>query len=303
MSRCSTPRLCAYSMALQTSRNRRRSLRSSSDRPRVGLSAARVEARDGLLEAVAADEPHGVVGPAVGVGAQAVDGDDPGCSSPPVISASSRNRGGWRGRRRGVEDLLERHLAVQLLVERDEDGAEAALGVGAQDAEPPAVCRRPAGGIARGATVGHRRSRGAGAKVGYGCLEVRVGNPIKALARGGVGRYGCEALIQIAAVLPQMQGDHRPTAARCSASRSPSATRCSLKGRALSRVQAWTAATSRASSNQPDLQRQGVPKRRLRLASAMFQTPRNRASGSAHYRIAPLPDINVGSARYHPLSP
>ena len=80
----------------------------------------------------------------------------------------------------------------------------------AQDAEPAGVSRRPAGGIARGAArFGHRRSRGAGAKVGHGCLEVRVGNPIKALARGGVGRYGCEALIQIAAVLPQMQGDHR----------------------------------------------------------------------------------------------
>ena len=36
-----------------------------------------VEPLDGLLEAVAADEPHGVIRAAVAVGAQAVDGDDP----------------------------------------------------------------------------------------------------------------------------------------------------------------------------------------------------------------------------------
>ena len=35
-----------------------------------------------------------------------------------------------------VEDLLEGDLAVQLGVERDEDGAQAAAGVGPQDAEP-----------------------------------------------------------------------------------------------------------------------------------------------------------------------
>ena len=37
---------------------------------------------DRLLEAVAADEPHGVVGPAVGVGAQAVDRHDAGVLQP-----------------------------------------------------------------------------------------------------------------------------------------------------------------------------------------------------------------------------
>ena len=65
-------------MALQTSMNRRSSLRSSSDR-RPGSAFERlvgVEALDRLLEAVAADEPHGVVRPAVAVGAQAVDRDD-----------------------------------------------------------------------------------------------------------------------------------------------------------------------------------------------------------------------------------
>ena len=39
----------------------------------------------------------------------------------------------------GVEDLLERDLAVELGVEGDEDGAQAAPGVGPEDAEPLAV--------------------------------------------------------------------------------------------------------------------------------------------------------------------
>ena len=38
-----------------------------------------------------------------------------------------------------VEDLLEGHLAVQLAVQRHEDGAQAAPGVGPEDAEPLAV--------------------------------------------------------------------------------------------------------------------------------------------------------------------
>ena len=65
-------------MALQTSMKRRRSLRSSSDRRPGSFFRAfvGVEALDGLLEAVALDEPHGVIGAAVGVGAQAVDRHD-----------------------------------------------------------------------------------------------------------------------------------------------------------------------------------------------------------------------------------
>ena len=61
----------------------------------------------------------------------------PGCSSPPVISASSRNREPAVGVV-GVAalDLLERHLAVELRVAGDEDLAQAAAGVRAEDAEP-----------------------------------------------------------------------------------------------------------------------------------------------------------------------
>ena len=64
----------------------------------------------------------------------------PGCSSPPVISASS-DEPLAADRVVGVllEDLLERHLAVQLGIERHEDLAQPAAGVRPQDAEPLAV--------------------------------------------------------------------------------------------------------------------------------------------------------------------
>ena len=40
-----------------------------------------------------------------------------------------------------LEDLLERHLAVQLVVQRDEDGTQTAPGVRPQDAKPLPVGR------------------------------------------------------------------------------------------------------------------------------------------------------------------
>ena len=141
-------------MALQTSRNRRSSLRSSSDR-RPGSALQRrvgVEALDRLLEAVAADEPHGVVGAAVAVGAQAVDRDDPGMLQPAGdLGLQQEPLAADRVVGVVVEDLLERHLAVQLGVERDEDGAQAAPGVRPEDAEPLAVGGGRADGVAAGA--------------------------------------------------------------------------------------------------------------------------------------------------------
>ena len=59
----------------------------------------------------------------------------PGCSRPPVISASTRNRCRLRDRRHGGPDLLEGHLAVQLGVERDEHLPQAAAGMGPDQTE------------------------------------------------------------------------------------------------------------------------------------------------------------------------
>ena len=99
-----------------------------------------MEVLDGLLEAVAADEPHGVVRPAVAVGAQPVDRDDARVLQP-AGDLGLEQEPLAAGRVVGVrlEDLLERHLAVQLAVQGDEDRAQAAPGVGPQDAEPLAV--------------------------------------------------------------------------------------------------------------------------------------------------------------------
>ena len=99
-----------------------------------------MERGDGLLEVVAPDEPHGVIGPAVGVVAQAVDGDDPGV----LQAAGDLGLDQEPGAAVGVvgvvvEDLLEGDLAVQLGVEGDEDLAQAALGVGPEDPEPAAL--------------------------------------------------------------------------------------------------------------------------------------------------------------------
>ena len=96
-----------------------------------------MEPVDGLLEAVAADEPHGVERPAVGVVAQAVDRDDPRVLQPAGdlgLQQEPRAAVGVVGV--AVLDLLERDLAVQLLVVGHEDLAQAAAGVGPEDAEP-----------------------------------------------------------------------------------------------------------------------------------------------------------------------
>ena len=127
-----TPRLWAYSMALHTSMNRRRSLRSSSDRrPGRPSGLIGVEAVDGLLELVAADEPHGVIGPAVAVSSQAVDRDDPGMLQPAGdLGLEQETLAAHRVVGVTVQDLLERHLTVQLVIERHEDGARPPLACG-----------------------------------------------------------------------------------------------------------------------------------------------------------------------------
>ena len=133
-------------------------LRRASERRaagRVPAACVAMEAFDGLLEAVALDESHRVERPATGVGAQAVDRHDArmlqaagdlGLDQEPL--AARRVVGVV------VEDLLERDLAVQLGVEGHEHGAQAAAGMGPQDAEPLAVAGGGTDGVTRGAVVG-----------------------------------------------------------------------------------------------------------------------------------------------------
>ncbi len=105
-----------------------------------------VEGLDGLLEAVALDEPHGVVRPPALVAPQAVHGYDAGVLQPAGDLGLDEEPGAAdRVVGVGVEDLLECDLAVELDVERDEDGAEAAPGMGPQDPEPLALADIRAG--------------------------------------------------------------------------------------------------------------------------------------------------------------
>jgi hypothetical protein len=110
-----------------------------------------VEAVDGVLEAVAPDEPHGVERPAAAVGPEPVDGDDPRVlqvAGDPGLQEEPLAADGVVGV--AALDLLQRDLAVQLLVQRDEHLAEPPLGVRSEDPEP------------RGGGRGARRKRGGG---------------------------------------------------------------------------------------------------------------------------------------------
>ena len=68
---------------------------------------------DRFLEAIAADEPHGVIGAAVVVSAQSVDRDDPGMLEPAGdLGLGEESESADRVVGTMVEDLLEGDLAV-----------------------------------------------------------------------------------------------------------------------------------------------------------------------------------------------
>ena len=107
------------------------------DGGRVGTGTRLVIRLDGLLEAVALDEPHGVERPAITVSAEAVDRDDPGVLQAAVDlglqdePAAEVALGDLVG-----PDLLEGDLTAELLVASDVHAAQPALAVEAEDAEP-----------------------------------------------------------------------------------------------------------------------------------------------------------------------
>ena len=118
-----------------------------------------VESLDRLLEAVSPDEPHRVVRPPAVVGSQAVDRDDTRVLQP-AGDLRLEHEATAAVRIVGVagEDLLEGDLAVELGVERDEDGAQAASGVRPEDAEP----------LALGCGRAHGEAAGSLGVVGFG---------------------------------------------------------------------------------------------------------------------------------------
>ena len=85
-----------------------------------------MEGVDGLLETVSLDEPHGIIRPAIAVRPQPVDRHNAGVFEPAGdlgFADEAVPTGLIIGVR--VVDLLECHLAMQLAVERHEDGAQA----------------------------------------------------------------------------------------------------------------------------------------------------------------------------------
>ena len=169
-----------------------------------------MEAVGGLLEAVPSDEPHRVERAAVAVGAQPIDGDDPRVlQAAGDLGLEQEPRPARRFVGVVVEDLLERHLAVKLGVDGDEDGAQAAPGVGPQDAEPLAVGSGRAHGVAGGAV-------GIAVAIGRGGIESRQGgvddgvtDPRQVLAGGAAGGDRRQAPLGVAAMRLQVQRDHR----------------------------------------------------------------------------------------------
>ena len=165
-----------------------------------GVRVSRVEPVEGLLHALAADEPHGVVRAAVGVATQAVNGDDSR-----VFEVA-----GHLGLDQEPEpalvmvgvlalDLLEGDLAVQLLVAGDEHLPQPSLGVESQDAIAQArnvrvgrMSRPRRRGLARRFQVNRRFRAGIG-PVGRGHLGL-IGLRLRFRFRGGLGHCRVQVL-------------------------------------------------------------------------------------------------------------
>ena len=229
MSRCSTPRAWAYSIALQTSRNRRRSLRRASDRARVVPQGfVGMESLDGLLEALPPNEPHGIEGTAVGVGSQAVDRDDPRMFEPPGdLGLEQESLATHRVVGVLVQDPLQCHLAMQLAVQGHEHGTQAATGVRTEYAEPLALGGRAADSVAGGAVdvPAVALVRCAGSRTGAGLSErsgqIGIGQRLQLLAGRTPGWERCEALLGAPTVFSQEQSDGASSAASWSLSKWP----------------------------------------------------------------------------------
>ena len=278
-SRCSTPR-----GARSRSRCRRRRTAAAAaqlqrpharvaPRPLVG-----VEGGDRLLEAVALDEPHGVVGPAVGVAAQAVDRDDARVLQPAGDLRLAQEAGAAsRGRRRarpGSPSGRPRGSAPRRGRRRPRPGPpwRAAAGCGSG---PRRRCGRPPRGRTwrRGRPVASRAAettdRLACSSASATCSRSRRTGPSELrAARLRSGSPPC---------CPRCSRTSASSRSRRASPRAPCATRMRSRGRALSRTQALTAAIS-ASRVMKSSCRARTPKSRLRSASLPGPGPRGRSS-------------------------
>ena len=160
-----------------------------------------VEAVDRLLEAISFDEPHGIERAAVGVSSQAVDRHDARMLQP-AGDFRFEHEPLAAGRVVGVllQDLLERHFAMELLIESNEHRPQAAAGMRAEHPESLAVgcggadCKS---GGAIGFVVDPGRGPGEMADCGR---DVGIGQASQPLARRPSRRDGGQALFDVTAV-------------------------------------------------------------------------------------------------------
>ena len=223
----------------------------------------------GLLEAVSLDEPHRVERAAVGIGSQAVDRDDAGMLQPAGdlgLDQEPLAADGVVGVL--VEDLLERHLAVELGIQGHKNGAQAALGVGPQHAKPLARGggrpERVAGrAVGVGFGVGVCRGRSRDARSRPRCRH----RPTRPVSRKWTGRRGRRPGSSPRRRRAGRDG-RRESFEQGSVRRvqCPGAIKCSARDRDLSQVQAWNAATSSACWIKP-VCKASKPKRRWRSAA------------------------------------
>ena len=246
------------------------------------------------LEAVALDEPHRVERAAVGVVAQAVDRDDPGVLQPAGdLGLQQEPRAAVGSSACCVVDLLEGDLAVQLVVEGDEDLARAAPGVGPEDAErgsrPRSVeaTTEPAGRCGSPSVGGREptaRERGWPGRRGRGPRQGSRGPSRRCSARRGSRR--------VAAVLPDVLVDHGSSRARRPGREAPLDQDSARAAGLLSRAQALIAAI-RASRAMKSICKARMPNSRLRSPTqwlhpvVALRAGRARWPG-AHRRIVPL---------------
>ena len=224
-------------------------MRSSSDLGPGSASrvASAVKPLDRLLEAIALDEPHRVIRPPAVVGAQPVHRDDPRVLQPAGdLGLDEKTLAADRVVGVVVEDLLERHLTVQLAVEGDEDRPQAASGMRPEDAEPLAVARRRADGIGSCAVGVVVAGRSAAFEPTWPSVASMSGSPIRArfsfvdLPAGTAARLFSRS----PRGLPRRLAVKLPAAPLCTPVRSPRPSRWSARPFDLLSVQAWNAATS-----------------------------------------------------------
>ena len=189
-----------------------------------------------------------------------------------------------------VEDLLERHLAVQLAVERHEDRPQAARAWGRSTRNRwPSLVAVPTDSVMVRSSSPSALDR-ARADAAERRLDVRAADPCQALLRRLTGRDRGQALLHVAAVGFQVDLGQRFQQRPLGGSQVASGFQVVGQAPDLSSVQAWKAATSWTWLMIPFCSASS-PKRRWRSAAVVMGTLRGPRHPPRH--VQPQPRIPV----------